>query len=238
MPEATKRRPGRPARLSRGAIVEAAISLLDREPRETLTTARIAAAVDAVPAALYRHFESIDELFDEILARILRPIEVDVLRERGWEQQLSDWMKAVRRQVLRYPALGPLIGRMGRTSPAWLAVSSIPVEILQRAGVGEEQLASAHLWICETTIALAIQEATLSFEDQIRGAEASLDPLPDRSRERLESLLDNLAGLDGDTFFAFVVDRTIEGVRSVSRFDASGAQKRTRPRGRGSRSSG
>jgi len=236
MPEAVKRKPGRPGRLSRAAIVDAAIALLDRAPRESLTASRIAAAVDAVPAALYRHFESIDELFDEILARIFRRIEVDVSRTT-WERQLSDWMQAVREQLLRYPALGPLIGRLGRTSPAWLEVSAIPVDILQRAGVGDADLPRTHLWICETTMALGIQEATLSFADQMRGAEASLEPLSERSRERLETVLAGLAGLDGDAFFAFVVERTIDAVGSLPRKArkgriAPGGRPGRRPRSR------
>ena len=61
--DATPRR-GRPPRLSREAILDAALALLDRAPREPLTVARIAAEVDAVPAALYRHFASLDELLE------------------------------------------------------------------------------------------------------------------------------------------------------------------------------
>jgi AcrR family transcriptional regulator len=197
--------------------VDAALGLLDREPRESLTAARVAAAVDAVPAALYRHFESIDDLFDEVLARILQGIEVDPSGESRWEGQLSDWMSAVRRQLLRYPALGPLIGRLGRTSPAWLEVCSVPVEILRRAGVGARDLSGAHLWICELTIALAIQEASLPLDDQIRGARASLGRLSARSRARLEPLLSGPARIKGDRFFAFVVERTVDGVKSLAR---------------------
>lgn len=215
MSVASRRRPGRPARLSRDAIVEAALGLLDREPDESLTAARVAAAVDAVPAALYRHFESIDDLFDEVLARVLGDIDVDPPRDTPWEHQLAGWMRSVRSQLLRYPALGPLIGRLGRTSPAWLEVSSVPVEILRRAAVDENRIAAAHLWICELTIALAIQEATLSLDDQLRGARVSLELVSGRSRARLAPLVRGLEGLEGEAFFTFVIDRTIDGVRRL-----------------------
>ena len=69
---------GRPPRLSRDAILDAAMSLLQRAPREPLTVARIAARVDAVPGALYRHFTSLDDLLDGVLARVLAAVQIDV----------------------------------------------------------------------------------------------------------------------------------------------------------------
>jgi AcrR family transcriptional regulator len=75
-----KRGPGRPARLSREAILEAALALLERAPPEPLTAARIAAEVDAVPAALYRRFANLDELIDGVLGKVLGTVELDIRR--------------------------------------------------------------------------------------------------------------------------------------------------------------
>jgi AcrR family transcriptional regulator len=61
-------RAGAPARLSRQSILEVGLALLDREPGEPLTLSRVAEAVGAVPAALYRHVGSHDELIDGVLA--------------------------------------------------------------------------------------------------------------------------------------------------------------------------
>jgi TetR/AcrR family transcriptional regulator, tetracycline repressor protein len=127
---AAKRGPGRPARLSREAILEAALALLGREPGEPLTVARIAAQVDAVPAALYRHFASLDELLDGVLGRVLGGVELQIRRRASWREQVRDWMTSVRSQLLRYPAVLPLLGRRGRTSPAWLDVASVLIGIL------------------------------------------------------------------------------------------------------------
>jgi AcrR family transcriptional regulator len=204
-----KRRPGRPARLSRDGILDAALWLLERSPREPLTVARIAAEVDAVPAALYRHFENLDDLLDSVLGRVLGAAPLEIRRRAGWQEQVRDWMSSVRAHLLRYPAVLSLIGRRGRTSPRWLDAMAELVAILERGGLRGAQLARAHLWIAETTIGLVMQEASLSLPDQIEGARASLAEMSEAARARLAPLVPHMAKLDGDTFFAFAADRTL-----------------------------
>ena len=206
---AQRRGPGRPARLSREAIVEAALALLEREPRDPLTVARIAAEVDAVPAALYRHFASLDDLLDAVLGRVLGAAPLEIRRRAGWQEQVRDWMSSVRAHLLRYPAALTLLGRRGRTSPPWLDAMAELIAILERGGLRGATLARAHIWIAETTIGLAMQEASLSLPEQIEGARASLAEMSESGRARLAPLVPHLAKLDGDTFFAFAADRTL-----------------------------
>lgn len=206
---ATKRRLGRPPRLSREAIVEAGLALLEREPEAPLTVARVAEEVGAVPAALYRHFESLDALLDAVLARILGGVELAIRRRAAWPQQIRDWMTSLRGHLLRYPAALRMIGRRGRTSPAWLDVVSSQIEILERAGLSGAELARTHLWITETTMGLVMQEASLALADQIEAAHASLSEMSPEGRARLEPLMPHLGRLKAEAFFAFSADRTV-----------------------------
>jgi AcrR family transcriptional regulator len=210
-----RRGPGRPARLSREAIVEAALALLEGAPHEALTIGRIAAQVGAVPAALYRHFESLDDLLDAVLAAVLGTAAPEIRARAAWREQVRDWMTSLRDHLLRYPAVLPLIGRRGRTSPAWLDAVSALVQILERAGLRGAALARAHLWILETTMGLVIQEASLALPEQIEGARRSLAGMSDESRTRLAPLMPHLGRLDGDAFFGFVVDRTLDGLERM-----------------------
>jgi AcrR family transcriptional regulator len=213
---AAKRGPGRPARLSREAILEAALGLLEREPGEALGVARIAAEVEAVPAALYRHFASLDELLDGVLGRVLAGVELEIRGRAPWQEQVRDWMTSVRRQLLRYPAVLPLLGRRGRTSPAWLDVASVLIGILERAGLSGADLARAYLWILETTCGIAMQEASLPLSEQIENARASLAEMSPEGRARMAKLGTHLARLDGDAFFTFVADRTIDALVALA----------------------
>ena len=200
---------GRPPRLSRQAILKAALTLLQHAPREPITAARIASQVDAVPAALYRHFANLDELLDGVLAMVLDQVEIKIRRRAAWPTQIRDWMTSVRSHLLGYPAVLRLLGRRGRTSPAWLDAVAAPIAILSAAGLRDVELARAHLWLTETTIALVIQEATLSFHDQLRGARASLKEMSPEGRASLAPLLAHLAKQDPDQMFEFMAERTI-----------------------------
>jgi TetR/AcrR family tetracycline transcriptional repressor len=211
-----RRGPGRPARLSREAIVDAALALLERAPREPLGVARIAAEVDAVPAALYRHFDGLDDLLDAVLARVLGRAELEPAGRADWPEQLRGWMTALRAHLLRYPAVLPMIGRRGRTSPAWLDAMDVLIRILERAGLSGARLATTHLWIAETTVGLVMQEASLPLPDQVGAARASLAEASAEARARLEPLVPHLAKLDGDAFFAFVVDRTLDALAALA----------------------
>jgi AcrR family transcriptional regulator len=210
--ESLATRRGRPPRLSRAVILEAGRVVLERAPHAPLTVARIAGEIDAVPAALYRHFANLDDLLDGVLGRVLGAVALEIRPRAAWPGQVRDWMTSLRNHLLRYPAVLPLIGRRGRTSPAWLDATAVLVRILQRAGLADADLARALLWVTETTIALVMQEASLSLPEQIQGAKASLDEMSASGRARLAPLMPRLAALDADALFAFVVDRTIAGL--------------------------
>jgi AcrR family transcriptional regulator len=206
---------GRPARLSREKILEAALALLDRAPAEPLTVTRIAAEVDAVPAALYRHFASLDELLDGVLGRVLGSVELAIRDRAAWPEQIRDWMSSLRAHLLRYPAVLPLIGRRGRTSPAWLGAASVLIGILERAGLAGAKLARTHLWVIETTVGIVMQEASISIPEQIDNARASVAQMSAEGRARFAPLVPHLARLDGDAFFGFVTDRTIDALTAL-----------------------
>ena len=171
--------------------------------------------MDAVPAALYRHFASLDELLDGVLGGVLGTARLAIRRRAAWPEQVRDWMTSLRDHLLRYPAVLPLIGRRGRTSPAWLDVAAVQVEILERAGLSGAQLARTHLCIVETTMGVVMQEASFSLPDQIENARASLAEMSAEGRAHYSPLVPHLARIDGDAFFGFVADRTIEALVAV-----------------------
>ena len=209
---AEKRGRGRPARLSREAIVEAGLALLERAPDEPLTLLRVARQVDAVPAALYRHVGSLDELLDGVLARVFEGVRFEIRRRASWRAQVRDWMRCVRGHLLRYPGVVRLIGRRGRPSPAWIEVSNALIELLQGAGLRGAPLARAYLWVAETTMGVVVNEATLPFEEQIEAARNALAEMSPEARRRHAAATAPLAAMDGEDFFELVVDRTIAAI--------------------------
>lgn len=221
--EVGSRRPrGRPARLSRDQIVEAAVALLDRDPGEPLTIVRIAAEVEAVPAALYRHFESLDVLLDGVVARVLESSAFEVDEHESWQVQLGTWMRGLRAHLLRVPGVIALMGRPGRTSPSWLETSSSLVPILARAGLEGRDLALAYVWALETTIGFVMQETILAVPQQVASARATRGVLSQTSRERYAPIVPFLERLEGNQLFEFFVEQTTAAVEMRKR----GARRR------------
>lgn len=212
------RRRGRPARLSRQQILDAVLAILKREPDAIPTIARIALEIGAVPAALYRHFESLDDILEGVITRILEAGPSDLDENAPWPDQLASWMHALRKHLLQYPAVLAMIDRSGRTSPAWLEASSALVEILGRAGLAGRELAATYLWVLETTVGLVMQEAALPLTEQLASARASRSGLSPKARDRFAPIVHEIERIDADEFFAFVVEQTKTGValRAVS----------------------
>jgi AcrR family transcriptional regulator len=223
---ATGRARGRPARLSRESILEAGLELLERAPDEPLTLSRVAEEVDAVPAALYRHVGSHDALLDGVLGLVLDGIRFEIRRRAAWRSQVRDWMTCVRRQLLRYPAVVSMIGRTGRTSPAWFDATAVLVEILENAGLKGQRLAHAHLWITEVTMGCVVNEAVLPYPAQVEAAANAAAEMSEDTRKRHAPLAPHVAALDSDAFFAMIADHTTAAIP-----EPGNAARARKPRG-------
>jgi AcrR family transcriptional regulator len=212
---AGKRGRGRPARLSRDAILEAGLALLDRAPDEALTLSRVAEEVGAVPAALYRHVGSHDELIDGVLGLVLQGIRFEIRARAGWAGQVRDWMTCVRTHLLRHPAALSLIGRRGHTSPAWFDATSVLLEILERAGLRGDALARSYLWAAEVTMGAIVTHASVPLAEQLAAARRALPEMSDEARRRHAPLISHLSAIDAEKFFALVAEGTIAGLADL-----------------------
>ena len=156
---ATPKRRGRKPRASREEIVDAAIELLERDPHEPLTIARVADAVGLAPMTLYRYFDDRAELLGAIVRAVRAgrpPVAVDA--DLPWQEQVAAWMTSVRNQIVRYPQLLQFTAEGGHQD--WLVDGAELVAILERVGEWDDaELAKAHYWVSATTLGHAIIEA-------------------------------------------------------------------------------
>jgi AcrR family transcriptional regulator len=86
---AASRRTGRPARLSREAVIAAARAIVERDGIETMTMRQVARELGSSPMAIYRHVRDKDELLvlllDQLAAELPRPPLRSDPRERLYQ---------------------------------------------------------------------------------------------------------------------------------------------------------
>ena len=132
---------GRPARLSRSSIVRTAIDLADHSGLDAVTMRAVAAELDSVAAALYRHVQGRDELIDLIRDEVL--VERPEASETGeWRADLHDFVGGLLAIHEAHPwlATGGLPSRLG---PRTLATTETAMSLLSPHPADRDQKYSA-----------------------------------------------------------------------------------------------
>jgi TetR/AcrR family tetracycline transcriptional repressor len=105
----------RPARapLTREAIVDAALRVLEQQGADKLSMRRVAEELGTGVASLYWHVASKDELINLLVDRVASEIEVPPPDPERWQEQLKEWMLRARQVFKRYPGVAGLtLGRV------------------------------------------------------------------------------------------------------------------------------
>jgi AcrR family transcriptional regulator len=131
--------PRRP-RLTREAIVDAAITIADAEGIEAVSIRRVANALGARPMSLYSHFDRKDDLLalmnDQVAAEILVPEPLPA----DWRDALRAIAHRTRESCLRHPwvlqtyVVHPRLGpnALRHTEQSTAAVASLPLPLPRR----------------------------------------------------------------------------------------------------------
>mgnify|MGYP005840283173 CR=1 FL=1 len=220
---------GRPARLSRGQLIEAALRLFEAEGLAGVTMARVAEAVDSSPMALYRHVRSREDLLEAMLDALLGRLELELPAATPWQQNVREWMTRVRAFFLAHPRIVTLLQlEPGHyLSPPWIRAVGELITPLRAAGLSDAALARALQWTSRMTLGSVLQEIPAPIADTA-ALIGGLGRLEGEESLRWVEVLPALERLDDDRFFALVQDETIrmlEGWLAApgSRSDAASA---------------
>src|SRR3954465_13196714 len=118
------RRPAR-ATLSREAIVEAALELLDLGEIARVSMRRLADVLGTGAASLYWHVSGKGQLFEMIVDRLVERAGPPALAGADWTEQVRDWARAVRTVSLEHPWLTAPEADIFPTGPNVMAQSEL-----------------------------------------------------------------------------------------------------------------
>lgn len=173
----TPRRRGRPPRVSRAQLVDAAITVMRAQPDEPLTIARVAEQAGVSPMALYRHFKDRDELVDEVVGRLFRERNESIPLDAPWQEQLRAWVLSGVDHLVPCSQVIPIV-LTGRTR-GWLHDAATLARILEAAGCDDDQIADLQTWIALSVGGYVMAEAARRKEPnpaEVYAGLALLDP--------------------------------------------------------------
>jgi TetR/AcrR family tetracycline transcriptional repressor len=120
--------------LTREAVVEGALELVDREGLEALSMPRLARHLGTGVMTLYGHVANKADLVDALAERVLADLETVEGRAGAWDRDMAEHMCHLRQVVLRHPAMGAVLATRGLTTPSVFRNLEASLGLLRAAG--------------------------------------------------------------------------------------------------------
>jgi AcrR family transcriptional regulator len=169
-----RRRPGRPARLSRELVLQASLAIADADGLAALTMQRVGRALGAEPMSLYRHVRNKDDLLDGVIDLIYAEIAVPAPDE-AWHPAMRRRAVSAREVLRRHPWAVALMESRARPGQANLAHHEAVVANLIGAGFTAASATRAYNLIDSFVYGFTLQEAALPFSSPEELAEMGPD---------------------------------------------------------------
>jgi len=215
--ETAPRGRGRPPRLSRDQIIEAAVELLEREPDVALTIKRVAEAAGSAPMALYRYFPDREALLQAMADQVMAGLQPTRPEGDTWQEQVRSWMRRGRTRLRPYSQLLPYMA--ATRQPVGLPALARLAAILRPLDLDEDDLALAVMLIGSTTLSHAMYETRRRpVEETLAALREGLALRPEEEREAVGPLLPGLPSAY-ERLHDCVLDRTVAAIENL----ASGA---------------
>ncbi|HWU47789.1 MAG TPA: TetR/AcrR family transcriptional regulator C-terminal domain-containing protein [Humibacter sp.] len=237
-------------RLSRNAVLAAALSLADREGSAGLTMRALARDLGVVPMALYKHVADKDELIDGMVDIVWSEVEAPVAAadQSLWRPAMGARAVSLRQALGRHPwAVGLMETRM-HPGPANLAQHEAMMGCLRRAGFSFRATVHVTSVLDAYVYGFALQEMSLPFdsaEESGQIAQQKLDAQPAELAAMFPYLIEVVselatAGYDYDAEFNTGLNLILDAVEVLRpewsrtnsrspRRPASGAHVQQRP---------
>ncbi|MEZ0352453.1 TetR/AcrR family transcriptional regulator C-terminal domain-containing protein [Mycobacterium sp. pR1184] len=120
--------------LSREAVVDGALQIVDTEGLEALSMPRLARHLGTGVMTLYGHVTNKADLIDAMAERVLADLNTVEGRPDEWDRALAEHMRRLRQVVLRHPSLGAVLAARGLATPSVLRDLEAGLGLLRSAG--------------------------------------------------------------------------------------------------------
>lgn len=235
--EAVRKAAGRPARLSREIVVEAAVAIVRTGGMGTLTMRALADELDATPMAVYRHVGDRDELAFLVVDRVMSQVALpdDSLPVLVWLRALAREIRDVGRA---HRGVMDVLLEEGPAVRSTLAILDAVVTKLHHEGASWKEAAVIHNTFFSWLAATIRREERWAERDHERRESPPLlrrfleaaKAMPASEYPGLAHVLSHMPGADVDKEFESSLAFMLDGIRvrlDASRQPATATRKRT-----------
>jgi AcrR family transcriptional regulator len=203
--------------LTRDAIVDAALTVLDRDGLSGLSMRKLAQELDVGAASLYWHVRDKEELLGLLLDRIVGEARVVDPDPDNWREQVKELARENRRLLQSHRDAAQIsLGRIP-IGPHSMPVLERNLAVLMAAGLPPRVIALA-------ADMFALFVGGFAFEESMEGAQPAdtrelaeyFRSLPADDFPTLVALADQLVEGDRDERFEFAVELLVRGLEAMA----------------------
>lgn len=217
-------RQGRQRALSRAAIIDAALGIIDREGLDAMTMRTVAHALGTGPASLYAHVASKEELIELVVERVIGEVRfIGEPQPERWAEQLKETAREMRRVFGSHGDLARAsFGRIPMGENALRGAEGI-MAVLRAGGLSDRVTALAVDLLSLYVMGIAYEdgmargsepEQIFDFVVQLR---SYFESLPADRFPTVVALAEELTSGDHNARFEFGLEVLIRGLEAVSR---------------------
>jgi len=224
-PWRTSRKSASRTPLTRQAIVDAAMRVLDAEGVDGLSMRRVGEELGAGAASIYWHVRNKDELLQLVFERVISEIELPVPDPSRWQEQLSKLAVQIRAVLNRHRDVARLtLGRVP-TGPSLAVFTEWVFTLLKPVGIPDRVIAylgdlfglyAGSFAYEESLGAEAVSGPDLSPEQFFSMLRTYIAELPEDRFPHTRRTVDLLFSDDREDRYMFGVDLMIRGLASYA----------------------
>lgn len=219
------RRPAQKAPLTRDAVIDAALEILDREGLAGISMRRIAERLDTGPASLYQHVADKEELLEELLDRVLGEVEYAAPDPGDWQTPLKATLRSIRSTFTAHRDIAYVtLGRVP-TGPNGVVGAEALLSIMRTGGVpgpiASYAIDSLALFVGAVAYEEAIEAQRMGSEEETQRYHQQVGSyfatLPPERFPTLVAMVDDLTriGAIEDERFEFALDVQLRGIAAL-----------------------
>jgi len=217
-------RPVKPP-LTRDAIVDAALAVLDAEGLPAMSMRRVAQELNTGAASLYAHVSNRDEPEDLVFDRIIGEVPLPEPDPERWQEQLKQLMRDALATFARHPGSARLALARVPFTPNSLVYLEVLLVLMRQGGLSDRTAAFAVDLLSLYVTATAFEE-TIYLRQGLTGEAVGerfaqmhgyLESLPADRFPNVVSMVGPLLSGGGEDRFEFGLDILIQGLAASDR---------------------